>query len=474
MSNAPIRRPFWAAVAPFLVLAIGDLLAIAGANHLALLIKSHWDHQLPLHDHVALWPLLSVFLIVFSWLGLYRAAGLAPAHELRVLVRGTVGVYLLAASAAYLVRSDETLSRGALLLGAILSMGFLVTIRTAIRAWFSRFPWWGRPVVILGAGLTGDLIVKNLLRQRYLGWRPRAIFDDDPARHGTTLHGIPVVGALDQAGPLARQQSIDTAIVAMPGASIERLRELELANQRTFPNLILLPNFCAYASMWVQPCDFGGILGLHIQRNLLHPWPRLCKRFTDLALCLFGSLFVLPLTALLVVLIRLESPGPAFYSQERIGRDGRRFRAWKFRSMIANAEAVLQDYLAAHPELRDEWERDHKLRNDPRVTRVGRFLRKTSLDELPQLWNVWIGQMSLVGPRPIVAAEIPKYRDLFGLYTEVRPGITGLWQVSGRNDTTYDERVNLDASYVRNWSVWLDLWILIRTIRVVLLGKGAY
>jgi lipopolysaccharide/colanic/teichoic acid biosynthesis glycosyltransferase len=142
--------------------------------------------------------------------------------------------------------------------------------------------------------------------------------------------------------------------------------------------------------------------------------------------------------------------------------------------MVPDADAVLTKYLETHPELKEEWLRDQKLRNDPRITRTGRFLRKTSLDELPQLWNVLRGEMSLVGPRPIVEAEIERYGANFALYTRVLPGLTGLWQVSGRNDTTYPERVALDSYYVRNWSVWLDLYILARTVWVVLAGKGAY
>jgi lipopolysaccharide/colanic/teichoic acid biosynthesis glycosyltransferase len=142
--------------------------------------------------------------------------------------------------------------------------------------------------------------------------------------------------------------------------------------------------------------------------------------------------------------------------------------------MFQDAHYVLEQYLEDNPDARDEWERDQKLRYDPRVTRIGRFLRKTSLDELPQLWNVLRGEMSLVGPRPIVTKEIEKYGPYFGAYTMVKPGITGLWQVSGRNNTTYEERVQLDAYYVRNWSPWMDLYLLIRTIRIVLFAHGAY
>ena len=154
--------------------------------------------------------------------------------------------------------------------------------------------------------------------------------------------------------------------------------------------------------------------------------------------------------------------------------EGRRFRAWKFRTMHMNADALLQEHLERDPALRAEWEKDHKLKNDPRVTWIGKILRKTSLDELPQLWNVFCGEMSLVGPRPIVDAEIPKYGDHYDQYEKVPPGITGLWQISGRNNTSYEERVAFDAFYVRNWSPWFDLYILACTVKVVLRGEGAY
>jgi Undecaprenyl-phosphate galactose phosphotransferase WbaP len=170
----------------------------------------------------------------------------------------------------------------------------------------------------------------------------------------------------------------------------------------------------------------------------------------------------------------MTSRGPVFYSQVRLGQGARRFHAWKFRSMVVNADDILTAYLAQHPEQLAEWQKDHKLRHDPRITAFGRLLRRSSLDELPQLWNVIKGEMSLVGPRPIVQAEVSNYTTRFRLYGKLKPGMTGLWQVSGRNDTTYAERVDYDSYYVRNWSVWLDLVILTRTVQVVLFGRGAY
>jgi Undecaprenyl-phosphate galactose phosphotransferase WbaP len=187
-----------------------------------------------------------------------------------------------------------------------------------------------------------------------------------------------------------------------------------------------------------------------------------------------GGVVALPILALITLAIRLDSPGPALFRQERVGRDGRTFHVWKFRTMLVDAEARLEALLATDPAARLEWESSQKLARDPRVTRVGGFLRATSLDELPQLWNVVLGEMSLVGPRPIVRAEIPRYAESYEYYRQVRPGITGYWQVSGRSNTSYTQRVMLDTYYVRNWSIWLDLVILLRTVTVVLQRQGAY
>jgi len=173
-------------------------------------------------------------------------------------------------------------------------------------------------------------------------------------------------------------------------------------------------------------------------------------------------------------LVSLDSPGGAFFGQTRVGLGGRTFTMWKFRTMVACAEAVLAQYLAANPAAQAEWELNQKLKHDPRVTRVGRILRKFSLDELPQFWNVLVGEMSFVGPRPFFISQRALYGDAYDVYTRVRPGVTGLWQVSGRNKLDYDERIHLDEYYVRNWSIWLDIYILLRTCWVVLRGDGAY
>jgi lipopolysaccharide/colanic/teichoic acid biosynthesis glycosyltransferase len=201
---------------------------------------------------------------------------------------------------------------------------------------------------------------------------------------------------------------------------------------------------------------------------------RVVKRSLDVLAVLAAAPVLVPFFLFMACLVVLSSPGPVFYSHRRIRQNGAFFSMWKFRTMCVNSAEVLEEYLTRHPEARTEWNKTHKLRHDPRVTRVGLFLRRYSLDEFPQVWNVLTGKMSLVGPRPIVAAEVEKYKDSFSHYCRVKPGLTGLWQVSGRSMLSYDQRVALDRKYVEQWSLRRDLRILLKTIPSVVNQDGAY
>ncbi|MGA2129108.1 MAG: sugar transferase [Xanthobacteraceae bacterium] len=198
------------------------------------------------------------------------------------------------------------------------------------------------------------------------------------------------------------------------------------------------------------------------------------KRLLDATVALGGLILLFPLMLCCALVVALTSPGPVMFRHRRIGFAGRPFYCLKFRTMVVDAEARLREHLARNPDARQEWETSHKLQNDPRITPLGQLLRKTSLDELPQLINVLRGEMSMVGPRPIVDGEVEKYREEFALYVSSRPGLTGLWQVMGRNSTTYAERVAYDVAYLRDWSLANDVRIIIRTIPHVLGSDSAY
>ncbi|NJO10803.1 MAG: undecaprenyl-phosphate galactose phosphotransferase WbaP [Leptolyngbyaceae cyanobacterium SL_1_1] len=455
------------------LLMVSDFLALMLAGWISVKVRLFLDGRFTLDFYWSLWPVLCVFIVAYSVAGLYPGVTVSPVDELRRTSLTTTLIYLSLGSAIFLFKEGEAYSRGIFLMAWLLSIALVLLGRFGLRSVFARYRWWGYPVVVLGAGKTGEMVIRMLLRQPGIGLKPVAVLDDNPQKHGY-LAGVPVIGGLSLAPRLVREQQIPYAIAAMPGVPRERLLKLLSLHGQTFPHMLVIPDLFGIASLWVAARDLGGILGLEIRQQLLLPGPRLLKALLDYGLTLVIGLLALPLIALIAIAVKLDSPGPIFYGHTRIGQNGRVFKAWKFRSMVQDSAQMLERYLLSYPEAKELWRRDQKLQHDPRITRVGRFLRRTSLDELPQLWNVLWRQMSLVGPRPIVAEEVWHYADQFELYLQVLPGVTGLWQVSGRNHVPYEERVNLDAYYVRNWSVWLDIYILIRTFWVVITGYGAY
>jgi Undecaprenyl-phosphate galactose phosphotransferase WbaP len=373
-------------------------------------------------------------------------------------------------------REAQAYSRAIFVIVWFVSLVLVILSRNFLRALFGPKSWWGMPAVILGAGETGQLVLKTLQKFPSSGLKPAAILDESPDQLRACSEGNTAFfsGGLHWAPVLAKQYGLTYAIVAMPELSSKKLSALLARYTQDFQHLLIIPDMVGMTTLGVCTRDLGGLVGIEVSQKLIRRFPQIGKRALDLSLAVFCSLLLLPVLFLVAILVWISSPGPVLYGQRRIGRGRRHFTAWKFRSMVSDGDAALRNYLGHHPEYREEWRRDHKLRHDPRITRIGRILRKISLDELPQLWNIICGDMSLVGPRPIVDGEIEKYGDAFNLYTRVRPGITGLWQVSGRNNTTYEERIEFDEYYVKNWSVWLDFYILGRTVKAVLLSEGAY
>jgi len=250
------------------------------------------------------------------------------------------------------------------------------------------------------------------------------------------------------------------------------LRELA---QQGIHNISVIPTLRGIPLYGTDMSHFFGYeaLMLQVQNNLSRVSARFLKRVFDFFAAAFLLTIMSPLFAYVGYKVTRDG-GSAFYGHERVGRNGKKFKCYKFRSMIINSQEVLENLLAADPVAKAEWDKDFKLKNDPRITRIGQFLRKTSLDELPQLWNVLKGDMSLVGPRPIVQNELSRYGANKEYYLMTNPGMTGLWQVSGRSDTDYDRRVYLDVWYAKNWSLWYDIAILFKTINVVVHHDGAY
>ena len=333
----------------------------------------------------------------------------------------------------------------------------------------------GEPVVVIGFGPLGYKLVSYLIKNPIIGFIPRLVIDRRKSERQDTrpIPGNVIVKKISEIEAEGQKSlgDIRTAILVTsetPGDFYGLITEI---SHLTFSRLIVVSAMEQQSNLWLQPYDLGGIIGLEIGQNLIDTYQQAIKRIIDVFLILAFLPVTLPLTAVVALLVALDSTGSGFLQPDAHREKGRSFPKWKFRSMVPNAGEVLGEYLEKNPQVMEEWKTSQKLKNDPRFTRLGHFIRKFSLDELPQLWNVFIGEMSLVGPRPIVSAE--QYGRCYNLYVHVRPGLTGLWQVSGRSDVYYEERVRMDEYYIRNWSVWLDVIILARTPLTVLEGKGA-
>lgn len=472
MATHPIRG-LWLTTFSFLV---SDIFALSLGASIAIVSRWAYHGQYDPYDYLRFAPALVLFVIAFALTGLYPGIALNPVEEMRWILCSITAGHLVILAITYLFKSAETYSRAVFLITWVVTVVLVIVCRTVLRASFAGTRWWGVPAVILGAGETGQLVLKTLQRSPWSGLKAAAILDeslaDRPIDQASANECF--AGGFDWAPVLARNYRFSYAIVAMPEIPYKQLSALLNRYAQDFRHLLIIPDLIGMTTLGVCTRDLGGLVGLEISHKLVHRVPQMWKRTLDLVVACSCALFLLPVFLLICLGIWLSDPGPVFYGQRRIGRGNRTFTAWKFRSMVLNADEVLAKYLLSDPELAEQWRKDHKLRHDPRITRLGRLLRKTSLDELPQLWNILRGDMSLVGPRPIVAGEVEKYGKAFDLYTKVRPGVTGLWQVSGRNNTTYQERIDFDEYYVKNWSVWLDVYILGRTIKAVLLADGAY
>jgi Undecaprenyl-phosphate galactose phosphotransferase WbaP len=444
------------------LLCIADLVALICPVVLIYLLRAAFGGLDPFLYRVAL-PVLLLGLPLGAGLGLYQGIPLSPPQEMRAFFMLSTILYSGILFLFFLTQTGVAYSRFIFLGGWVSTIVVPPLLRSFCRRRFAPRRWWGRPLIFFNRDGSGRALWRHLRKHPETGLRPAAMFElpDDATR----LRKLLSAAAARWPG----------AAVLLPhlsqnSATVDYMTEAG----RYFSDILVVPAFGGGGVHWLTTCDFGMVTALWRRENLLDARRLRMKRCLDLVLCTAAMTVVLPLTLLLAAAIRLDSGGSVFYRQKRVGKNGKPLYVYKFRTMAMNADALLDDCLARDARLCEEWERNHKLKNDPRVTRVGAFLRKTSLDELPQVYNVLAGDMSLVGPRPIVEEETDRYGEVYVLYCRVKPGITGLWQVSGRNDTTYGERVAFDEYYINNWSVWMDLWILSRTVPVVLSGYGAY
>lgn len=412
---------------------------------------------------------LGVVALALALFGLYRTVPLHPAQELQRACLVITVTFAAFATPFLLSGSSGVLP---LCTAWLVTIIVLPTCRILSRVTFSKTSWWGAPVLVIGSSGAGEAVVTTLKRWPELGLKPIALLRDNGEPCGEVA-GVPVLGKASISPQLAHAHSIRYAVVAMPDLSHRQLVIKLGSYAKFFKHIFVASGPLGAHSLWAATSSRTGLVGYETLHSKYSAWVCFGKRLIDFIGAVVGLLLLAPLFLTLAILIKLDSPGPIFFRQTRMGREGRCFDVFKFRSMYENAEEKLHDILREDPVRREEYEVFHKLRDDPRITRIGRVLRRSSLDELPQLLNVFRGDLSLVGPRAYMPRELPKMIGLERAVLQNRPGLTGLWQVSGRNELQFQERVYLDVHYTQNCSFWMDAYILIKTIPVVLTGNGA-
>ncbi len=417
---------------------------------------------------------LAPWMLAFAEARLYTRRTLFWS-EARQVLRACTLAALFAVFLSFAVRAAGEMSR-LVIVGAWFSTLVAVPI---VRHYSKRLlvaaGLWGKRVLILGAGETGLQVCERIRTHPALGYEPVAFVDDDLQKIGQSQAGLLVRGPLTSIPELVRELAVKDVVVAMPRLPREELLHVISTCEGRVESIRVVPDMFGLATVGVETEDLDGLLLLNMRWNLAKPWNLALKRGFDLAVAAATMLVLSPLLALAAVAIRFDSSGPILYRQQRLGRGWHRFRCFKFRTMYVDNKRRLDEYLAGNPAAKVEWEHFAKLKVfDPRVTRFGRLLRRISLDELPQLVNVLRGDMSLVGPRPYLPRETERMGDFAETILKAPPGITGLWQVSGRNELPFSQRLRLDEYYVRNWSLWLDIIVLVKTIGAVMRRQGAY
>jgi Undecaprenyl-phosphate galactose phosphotransferase WbaP len=463
MVAAPFERRMWG---NGLALAAADVLSVITAVMLAYALRVALYGVMSMPTWL---PALAVLWVISGALnGLYPGWGVGTVDEFRRVSRSAALAVILTLAGAALAGVWGDASRFVLILAAGVAVPISLVARHAIHAWLVRLQRWGVPVAVYGTTAAVRRVIRLLKDQPHVGLDPVAAFDDDPRAWGTELDGVPVVGETHLVTPAA-----PTAVLAVSNGDL--LPKAVSGVLRYYRRVMVLSGLVEHSTLVSRAVDVGGLLALEFRIILASAPARFAKRMLDLALVVAAMPVWLPVVSVSALVVWLEDRDNPLFAQARIGRGGRAITVLKLRTMRPDAEAVLEQALVHDPELRAEWETACKLRRDPRVTRVGRLLRRFSIDELPQLFNVLRGDMALVGPRPLPAYHEERLdSEARDLRAHVRPGVTGLWQVSGRSDSGDDAMEWLDGYYVRNWSLWLDLTVLVRTTVVAIRGTGAY
>lgn len=460
-----------------LILLFTDYIAVISAEELAyrmryLVVYNSWELNLSWINFWIVFPFL--FLIFLHTEGLYVARRQFW-QTVKSVFHGCCYAILAIIFEMYVARTAASTSRLFIMLFGIFSFIFIVLFRFAVKNFLAKKQLLQLPILVVGAGKTAEIFERGVADDEGLNYRIIGLLEDNEII-SERLRKYPVLGGFDDVEKVIKATAVQHVILAAPGLDPLKQGELIYRAQPLVKNIAIIPNLIGMPMGGLEVESFFNekLMMLKVKNNLARPWNILIKTIFDYTLTLFGTIAISPILVAIAIWIYKDSPGPILFKHIRVGKNGKAFPCYKFRTMCVDADVKLKELLETDPMAREEWERDFKLKNDPRITKSGAFLRRTSLDELPQIFNVLKGEMSLVGPRPVIDEELPRYGNFLREYLAVKPGITGYWQVNGRSDTTYEERVAMDTWYVQNWSIWLDLMLLWRTFKSVAKQEGAY
>lgn len=427
---------------------------------------------------------LSYFFLSLITLGIFKLKGHHAkrrpySNEIKEILKVVMIMALIDASLLFLGKRNS--SREALLATWLLVPCHVLLLRGLVKYLLMKVGGWIRPMVIIGWGENALQTARAFDEEALMGYRLIAFLiphGQERIEHNYLNRNnetVPCIALGQNPEQILKTLGDPHTVIALEQGGIDAYQSMIQQISRHIVNMQVVPAVRGLPLYGMEVNHFFAheVLLLTMRNNLARPGLQLLKRYFDLIVSI--TVMIIGAPVLLWIAAKVMASGrPIFYGHKRVGQNGKHFLCYKFRTMAVNADILLKELLERDPDARAEWDRDFKLKNDPRITSIGHLLRKTSLDELPQLWNVLKGEMSLVGPRPIIDAELERYGNQVDYYLEAKPGVTGLWQVSGRNDVSYDTRVYLDAWYVKNWSLFNDIVILLKTIKVIFKKDGAY
>ncbi|VBB09310.1 bacterial sugar transferase [Lucifera butyrica] len=468
-------------LAPLLLMA-ADYIAVVAALSVTLYMRntillynlpSLVSYQV---NHVYIYFIIPlVYLMFFIYDGIYHRR-IPFWNIVEKIFKICAFVTIMAVGLVYFTGQSQHVSRLYVGLSFISCFLFLTLEAYVVRRMLVVCGLWDKPVIIVGAGKTAELLARSFAEESCIGYKIAGLIEDCCAERPLTRQ-FPLLGNFNNIEETILASGVDNVILATPGLEREQLVSLVYRVQPHVRSLAIIPNLFGIplSNMEVETFLKEKIVLLKVRNNLSSIVNLMVKRSFDLVVSVLILPFLLLLMSVIAVVIKMDSKGPVFHLAKRLGKNGDEFICYKFRTMHVNSDMILEKHLADDSDASQEWQQFAKLRGyDPRVTATGKWLRKFSLDELPQILNVLKGDMSLVGPRPYLPREKQQMKYYINTILQTLPGITGFWQVSGRNEIDFDGRLQMDAWYVRNWSVWLDMILLIKTVKVIFSGKGAY